>query len=443
MASSKEEKTLKPRDVNNIFRVLTRDVAWNIPNTSVSDVLNLIYSSITTHNLFKPHLEPMKARACVVQGDLTTLKSIAKRNPAALFQKGVITDPRGRTFYDVSAWQLIVFLCDEDMKNHIMPLIPGMFKEKSQAQIAELGQGGPDLIKLARDPQAVAFEDFKGLTQFKQTFTLFDGTQNEVNFPLLENVDGVVYYQDENKEVHFYYANRETKTIKPLIPDLKSEKEQQLFAQFKTSFEAMEMNSSRRSSDAEHQLIAKLFNAKLQRQGIQYEQHGIRYQDSRTSFNLINAYRKNIRLYVEAEQNNQWEKADKDWREGVGKTQGEEMWLLQRICEKNRPFYPLPDHFNGFVRALEFYNWSNPAGRKESVFAGGKLVVGLSSDFALYKGRLAGRAARGWGWRPGVGWTGTLLLDLIAVCCLVEDAKAKIIEPEQEQVPDLRMSGPC
>lgn len=170
MARSKEEKALEPKDAENKFRVLTSDVAGNIPtHSSVTDVLNLIYSSITTHNLFKPHLEPLKAKACVVQGDLATLILIAQRNPAALFQKGNITDPRERTFYNVSAWQLILFLCDVDMKNQLMPFIPEQFKAIAQKQTNELGSGGADLIKLSRDPQAVAFEDFDGLTQFKQT----------------------------------------------------------------------------------------------------------------------------------------------------------------------------------------------------------------------------------------------------------------------------------
>ncbi|HEE0199477.1 TPA: lpg1692 family Dot/Icm T4SS effector, partial [Legionella pneumophila] len=408
MARSKEEKALEPKDAENKFRVLTSDVAGNIPtHSSVTDVLNLIYSSITTHNLFKPHLEPLKAKACVVQGDLATLILIAQRNPAALFQKGNITDPRERTFYNVSAWQLILFLCDVDMKNQLMPFIPEQFKAIAQKQTNELGSGGADLIKLSRDPQAVAFEDFDGLTQFKQTLPLIDGTRKEVTFPLLENVDGIVYFQDKNKEVHFYYANRESKTITSLVPDLKSEEDKQLFAAFKASFDAMENNSSRRSSDTEHQLIAKLFNAKPQRQGIQYEHQGIRYQDSRTSFSLINAYRTSIRLYDEV-QNYQYEKADTYWREVVGKAQGEEMWLLERICEEGRPFHPLPADFKEFKRGFTFYNWIT--NKVESAFAGGKLAVGLGSDFALYKGRLGG--GRGWaaaGWDGGRGW------DLIAV----------------------------
>ncbi|HAT8178597.1 TPA: hypothetical protein JA361_03780 [Legionella pneumophila] len=431
MASSKEDKALVSKDKDNPFGKLPRDVAVNIPS-SVTDVLNLIKSSITTHNLFKPYLEPMKARALVVQGNLATLKLIAERNPGALFQRGNITDPRGRTFYNVSSWELIHFLCDVDMKNQLMLLIPEHFKSIAQKQMKGLGSGGADLIKLSRAPQAVAFEDFKGLTQFKQTFTLYGGSQKEVTFPLLENVDGIFYYQDEKKEVHFYYANRETKTITPLEANIKSDKDKQLFAVFKASFDAMENNSSRRSSDAEHQWIAKLFHCQLHRQGVHYEHHGVSYQDSRTSFNLINAYRKNIRLYDEAAQNNEWEKAHTDWRQGVGNTQGEEMWLLERICEEDHPFHPLPTDFKDFKRGITFYNWKTD--KVESAFTSGKLAVGLGSDFALYKG------AGGSGSPVALPGPARDRADVVAVCRLVEDAKANIIEQGQEQVPDLQLS---
>ncbi len=35
-----------------------------------------------------------------------------------------------------------------------------------------------------------------------------------------------------------------------------------------------------------------------------------------------------------------WDKADASWCTGVGKCQGEEMWILQRICEEKDHFTP-------------------------------------------------------------------------------------------------------
>ncbi len=128
----------------------------------------------------------------------------------------------------------------------------------------------------------------------------------------------------------------------------------------------MENNSSRRSSNTEHQLIETMLQYKLHRDGIEYEQDGIRYRDSRTSFRLINAYRTCFRLCeeVEAEEESSEEeemsdlekKAHNYWCKGVGKAQGEEMWLLQRICEEGRPFDPLPANFDNFKRGMKIFN---------------------------------------------------------------------------------------
>ncbi len=50
-----EGQALTPND--NIFGTLSPDVAGAIvSHSSVRDILNLMYSSITTHNLFKPSL---------------------------------------------------------------------------------------------------------------------------------------------------------------------------------------------------------------------------------------------------------------------------------------------------------------------------------------------------------------------------------------------------
>jgi hypothetical protein len=438
MSRSKEE--LIPKDTSTIFELLNEDVVEILANSSsVNSLLTLVKSSITTHNLFKPNLDKRLetlARLCVVQGDLQRLLLIAQHRPDLLFVNAQVTDPRGRTFYDVSAYQLILFLCDDDMKKHLISLIPDEFTAIRQQQSAELGHGGADLIKLDRDPLLITETDFKEITEFKTTYTLFDGTQQEVTFPMLENPDGIIYYQDADKEVHFYYANRETKEIRKLEPCFTSEEKKNAFKAFKASFNTMENNSGRRSSDVEHQLIANLLQCQLQRQGIRYEQNGIRYRDSHSAFNLINAYRKCIRFYDEAKQNGQWDKAHAYWREGVGKAQGEEMWLLQRICEKGQPFYPLPQDFNEFKRGVEFYNWGTY--KEEPALSVGKLVGGLGSDFALYRGWASSGGSRS---SLGVGLLSWPLIDLIAICLLVELAKANIIELKQESELDLEKSS--
>ncbi len=97
------------------------------------------------------------------------------------------------------------------MKDQIVPFIPEGFNEIRQTQEKEMGVGGNDFIKLDRAPLEVAGEDFKGISEFKTTYTLLLNTQQTVTFPLMENPDGIVCHQDAKKALHFYYANRETK----------------------------------------------------------------------------------------------------------------------------------------------------------------------------------------------------------------------------------------
>ncbi len=401
-------------------------------------------SSITTHNLFKPSLIKLrmmqlaqKACDCVILGDPEGLTRIVKTKPEALFEKAKATDLRSRIYPDISAYQLILFYCDKDMKDKIKPFIPKHLDERRKAQEKEMGKGGNDLIKLDRDPLLLAEKDFKGITEFETTYTLVDEIQETVTFPLMENEDAVICYQDTQNVIHFYYANQTTKELKKLNASITSEDDKAAFDYLKASFNDMENNSGRRSSHEEHQLIEKILGCTLQRQGIEYEHHGKRYRDSVSPFNLINAYRTCIRLYEEAERNNGWEKGHASWCTGVGKAQGEEMWVLQRICE-DKPFYPFHTNFNDFKRGVAFHNFLYV--KDEFVVADcGKLVIGLGSDFALYKADGVSRA-----WPSGRGRTGSARearVDLIAVLRLVKDAKANIIELDQEQSPDLEESS--
>ncbi len=454
MSKSKTEQPLTPNDSNNLFETLSPDVAGTIiSHSSVSDILNLMSSSITTHNLFKPGLIKLKimqlaqkARDCVILGDPDGLTLIVKRKAEALFEKGQATDLRSRIYPDISAYQLILFYCDKDMKDKIKQFIPRHLDEQRKAQEKEMGKGGNDLIKLDRDPLLLAEKDFKGITAFETTYTLSNGTQQAVTFPLMENEDGMICYQDTKNVIHFYYANQKTKELKALNESITSEDDKADFDKFKTSFNDMENNSGRRSSHEEHQLIAKILGCTLQRQGIEYEHHGKRHLDSVSPFNLINAYRTCIRLYDEALRNNLrndlWDKLYASWCT-VGKCQGEEMWILQRICEE-KPFYPLPTNFNDFKRGVAFYNFLSS--KDEFAVADcGKLVSGLGLDFGLYKGeafRPPGKCGHRFAYAcasPGDG----VSLGLVAVLRLVKDAKANIIELEQEQSSDLEESSNC
>ncbi len=65
----------------------------------------------------------------------------------------------------------------------------------------------------------------------------------------------------------------------------------------------------------------------------------------------------------------------------------------------------------------------------QDVLLDGKLTVGLGLEFAICKGMSA--------ISHGIGsireYSAVISADLIAICCLVESAKANVIECEQEQ----------
>src|SRR5262249_22097762 len=140
-----------------------------------------------------------------------------------------------------------------------------------QTQDTELGSGGADLIKVDFDPLEAAEKDFNSLLGFKTTYTVVD-TQHDVTFPLLENKDGVICYEDKKGNLNFYYVNRETKTIKPLSVCTSTDENNQAFKVLKAFFANMEKNSSCRSSNDLHQLIKTIFGCELHRKGIPFEQ---------------------------------------------------------------------------------------------------------------------------------------------------------------------------
>ena len=377
----------------------------------------------------------------VITGNLESLIDAVRGNPELLFiLSDSITDPAGQIFYKVCPYQMMLFLCDDDMLNQVMRVVsplPEQLGKQMKLIQAGLHQGGADLIKLDRDPQVLNFED---ILRFRTSYTMFDGTIKEVTFPLLENPDGVLYYKDEHNQDHWYRANQATRTIEPieLAPRLTLQ-QQEAYINLVTSMNAMEPMSARRSSNDEHQFIVNnmrylddvktkaMTPVTLVRQGITYIQDGTRYRDTRHDFNRhTNAYRKCIRLYEQS----LWADGDRVWQRELGHAQKEVMWLLQRYCEENRPFFPLSVHYKTepFRRGFKFVNWGDGSGRIGDIYSANTDLfrVGFGSNFGLYKGAdpfAVGGGRRVWGggcWRCAV--------DLVAVTRLVEDAKTNVVE---------------
>lgn len=389
MSESKQDNSITQ------FLNINSDMPILIGNQlTVKEESRLLQVSKHCNQFFQGHFNKRTEPTYVVEGNVIQLIKSVSIDPSWLFKKHpVIRAPHGQKYFDVSYYQLMTFLCDDDMKTQTMALdnLVEYLKDNAkkaikEKQYAEIDCGGADLIKLDRNPLELNFE---ALTHFKRTYTFYDNTQHEVTHSLLENTDGIFCYSDENENKHFYYVNQITQTILSLDKYLIPEESKGEFEQFKASFDDMENNSGRRSSIKEHQLIAKVFGLTLVQKGILYEHHGIKYRDYRTPFNIINAYRKCVRLYLEAENNNNWEAGHQCWRNKVGKSQGEEVWLLQRICEENRPFYPLDKKHKDFKRKCMIEKYNNDKKKYEmvSVLENGTINM---FDFAIYKGSAVG-----------------------------------------------------
>ena len=353
--ASREEALKKHAKTQSNLKTLPPDIFKQIgsyvsPNDMQTAELELSKPSGRIR-FFQSTLDELSVLNDVMTGNLESLIAVVRTNPELLFIKSDrITDPAGQIFYNVSPYEMMLFLCDDDMLNQVMPVVSALrekFGKKIKTIHASLQQGGADLIKLDRDPRLLNVED---ILRFRTSYTLSDGTIKEVTFPLLENPDGVLYYKDEHNQEHWFYANQATRTIEPieLAPRL-TDKQKDAYEQLVTSMNAMEPMSARRSSNDEHQFIANhmcslkntrtMTPVQLVRFGMTYIQDGIRYRDTRYDFNrYTNAYRKYIRLSAQ----HLWPDADRVWQRELGHVQKEVVWLLQRYCEENRPFYTSP-----------------------------------------------------------------------------------------------------
>ena len=427
MSKSKHERAMcTERQLNQYSSGPWRETAKYMP---LNDMASLESTLKLGHLLFQPLLNIAKEVSpllkAVVQGNPDLLAMMVKENPALLFQKGDVTDPAGQRFYNISPYQLMLFLCDDDMKHKIMLLKSPMTEEMEQirqVQYSEIDRGGADLIKMNKDPRFLPFED---IIRFTETYIIND-QPTSITFPLLENINGIIYYKNSSTgREYLYYANRNMRTIESIEPLIPSMKDFNALDRLCASLSDMEDNSSRRSSNDEHALIERTLQRKLSRKGIQYDRDGIRYCDNRIEFRVINAYRKCFRLYQEQ----RWDTADAHWCRGVGQAQREAVWLLQRICEKGRRFYPLPDFkASPFKRVCTFMNYLTHTTDNDSVLERGSLHRGLGYDFALLKGwRLIGSGGRFTSERPERRWR-TVFDDMMAICQLVGDAKANVVD---------------
>lgn len=320
-------------------------------------------------------------------------------------------------FKNVSAYQLMIFLCDTDMKRAIMPLLTSMTEKMTVArkeQDAELLIGGADLVKMDRDPSQLSFEE---LTQFRKSYML-NGQSTEINFPLLENPDGLIYYKNTStREDFLYYVNQKTKTIELMTPQYHTLEENMAVAGLYFSLAEMEDNSGRRSSNEEHRIIAQSMGKKLVRKGIQYEQNGVDYCNNRIEFRLINNYREYIRTN---NGQNDWYRRQRICYQ-LSSTQLDVMWLLQRLCyTENQATAPFNRQFisESVCRANEYIN--NGLGLHFSMINYSKVSTNPQSMLIQHT-----------------------IEDFIAINEKIQEAKATLIEaPEDNELNESHRAAP-
>lgn len=101
---------------------------------------------------------------------------------------------------------------------------------------------------------------------------------------------------------------------------------------------------------------------------------------------------------------------DACWVKGIGTLQRLlPVNMLQRYCDPDIPFYPLPSFTSGFRRTVEFFNYVRNT--TESLFSST-----LSFDFSLYRGRAEGDEALGTrsSWGPTIDLAAVRQLDEVS-----------------------------
>lgn len=355
----------------------------------------------------------------VEQGVPATVLAIVSKNPDILFKKepfAALSKP--------SAFQLMLFSLDWDMLNQMRPFIFASQKscEKAYEQIRAMQGGGPDLVTMSRDPMTLTFRDLMCYG----------------NYPLLENTNGIIFCSTTRQ---FFYADQETQSLVPIKLDI-ADSDQNLFDEFVISLSAEEDNSSRRSTNEEHALILRTMKCDLERRGISYTRMGVEYKDTQfPAASIVNAYRKYIRLYNDGAV--PWDEVESAWLD-KGKTLCQEVHLLQRICEENAPFSPLPSRDilmnRPFNRTLQYTNLLE--NRRENLQPFNP-EAGLGIDFSLSKGnrnfgavggKADGRDMMRWE-RDGV--------DLAAILQIVNVGKESVANLMEELNQNLMASSDC
>jgi hypothetical protein len=273
------QSALKPLGYSQLTRI--GHFAGSAADMPLKKMAELAASSNAMNDMFQPVLDEAKIASpllrAVVKSDVNTIIQLVEATPASVFLKGEIRDGAA-VFYNVSAYQLMIFLSKQEMLTQVMALVPptvnistnsGVNELEKKAwmekQAAQLRQGGADLVKLDRDPTTIPF----------QAIISQNGSS------LIENPNAIIYYKDAEDQAHWYIANRDTQTVVRIEPKANSPVAQTTLDSLEQEMNFMSNNTARRSSDHEHAIIKQTMGYGLTRNGIQYELYGISYHDTR------------------------------------------------------------------------------------------------------------------------------------------------------------------
>ena len=409
--------------------------------------------------LFKEVWTTERLLSAVFMGEEEIAAEIMRVNPDLLFkphtykmpllnQDGTPSDKSEQMYHKVTPLQLMLYTGDWKLWERIFPLIPEARWQETLNEMHKIARGGPDLVKIDRDPTQLSIDELKHY-HVKDTNgkPICDDHRKPIIYDLLGNPNGL-FYRAVGNQVQFFFVsvNPDTneKHVTPLPAPLNMTDADAAALHQLTHDNSLPMNSSRRTSDAEHALIKRLFGVTLERNGIHYTLNGTHYQDTYDGcIRLKNAYRQYIEIYNAHQAGTPWDDVDAAWCNVVGMAQRLSMvHVIQRFCEENQPFYPLQNENDlksrPFVRTDKFYSWVTD--KMEKVYPP-YINSGVGFNFGLYKPVGAD------GVWPLLGWKRGGIVDLAAIRLIDEVRKTcfneQMNELDQKQHPSSdQSSGP-
>lgn len=398
-----------------LMEACMKQVTKHLGHVSEDNIRDVIGSYMEPENricaaqgtaFFRAALTKEALLSALFMGEENSAEKIVRAHPDLLFAKGTYKMPllnqdgtssteSEQIYRDTTPLQLMLYTGDWKMWERIFPLIPKEKLDETLQEMHKITLGGPDLVKIDRAPTQLSVDELRHYYEKNaKGKQIHNAHGNPIVYDLLCNPDGI-FYVESNNAVQFYHVaiNPETqeKIVRQFVaPTNITAEDEVAFNQFKADIRNnMPMNSSRRSSNDEHALIARVFGIELERHGIHYELNGKQYQDTYDGcIRLKNAYRRYLEIYnAHRAIGTPWDVVDAVWRNVVGMAQRFSMvHVMQRFCEKNQQFYPLKNanYLKGrsFIRTSQFENWIT--GTKNIYPLRVNSDVGF--DFALYKG---------------------------------------------------------